>query len=137
MVVGGTRSLDLPPCSGALCSPSMWRLFWVVAAHRIVMVTFTLSCSSLSLLRHPPHTHLLAMGLNVAKCNLGEVKRDYASQWSPLLIICGVGLGLFQGPSIFTALLLSSIRFAHVVFACSCVKAFFAPSPSLPLVGSW
>ena len=35
----------------------------VVAAHRVVMVTFMLACGSLSLLRHLPHTHLLAMGL--------------------------------------------------------------------------
>ena len=33
------------------------------AAHRVVMVTFTLACGSLSLLRHLPHTHLLVIGL--------------------------------------------------------------------------
>ena len=53
----------------------MWRL-WVVATHSVVMVMVTLSCSSFSLLRHLPHTHLLAMGLNVAKCNLVEVKQE-------------------------------------------------------------
>ena len=38
--------------------------------------------------------------------------------------ICGVGLWLFQGHSIFTPLLL--------VFACACVKAFLLPAlPSL------
>ena len=35
----------------------------VVAAHRVVMVTFTLTCDSLSLFSHLPHTHLLGMGL--------------------------------------------------------------------------
>ena len=37
----------------------------MVAAHRVVMVTFMLACGSLSLLRHLPHTHLLAMGLTI------------------------------------------------------------------------
>ena len=77
----------------------------MVATHSVVMVMVTLSCSSFSLLSHLPHTHLLAMGLNVAKCNLGEVKRDDASQWSPLLIICGVGLGPFQDPSFILRML--------------------------------
>ena len=33
------------------------------------------------------------------------ITQDNAGQRSPLLIICGAGLGLFQGPSIFTAAL--------------------------------
>ena len=33
------------------------------AAHKVVMVTFTLACGSLSLLGHLPHTHLLVIGL--------------------------------------------------------------------------
>ena len=48
------------------------------------------------------------------------------------LIVCGAALRLFQGPSIFTALLWWSSHFACVVFACACVKAFFLPAlPSL------
>ena len=43
-----------------------------------------------------------------------------------------VGLGLFQGLSIFTALLWRSSHFAHVVFACAPVKALLLPAlPSL------
>ena len=65
--------------------------------------------------------------------------RQYCTgQWSPLLIIFWLGLGLFQGPSIFTALLLRSSHFVRIVFACACAKAFFAPSSSLPpLGGPW
>ena len=33
------------------------------AAHRVVVVTFTLACASFSLIWRLPHTHLLAMGL--------------------------------------------------------------------------
>ena len=47
-------------------------------------------------------------------------------------IVCGAALRLFQGPSIFTALLWWSSHFACVVFACACVKAFLFPAlPSL------
>ena len=35
----------------------------VGAAHRVVMVTFTLPCGFLSLLKHLPHTHLLTIAL--------------------------------------------------------------------------
>ena len=49
-----------------------------------------------------------------------------------VLIVCGAALRLFQGPSIFTALLWWSSHFACVVFACACVKAFSLPAlPSL------
>ena len=69
----------------------------------------------------------------MAKCNLGEVKtRDTAGQQFLLLIVCGAGLALFQGPSIFTALLWRSSHFIHAVFACACAKAFWLPAfPSL------
>ena len=49
-----------------------------------------------------------------------------------VLIVCGAALRLFQGPSIFTALLWWSSHFACVVFACACVKPFLLPAlPSL------
>ena len=35
----------------------------VGAAHRVVLVTFTLACGFLSLLKHLPHTHLLTIAL--------------------------------------------------------------------------
>ena len=70
---------------------------------------------------------------------LNVITQDNAGQRSPLLSVSGAGLGLFQGGSIFTAALLwrRSSHFACMAFACACVKAFFAPSPSLPLGGSW
>lgn len=72
MVVEGTRSLDL-----LFAEPFFLKeLGDLFETLRVVMVTFTLTCGSLSLLRHFPHTSLLAMGLNVAKCNLGAVKQE-------------------------------------------------------------
>ena len=67
----------------------------------------------------------------MAKCNY--TRSDNAGQRSPLLIICGAGLVLFQGPSIFTAALVRrSSHFACMAFACACVKAFLLPAlPSL------
>ena len=49
----------------------------VVAAHRVAMVTLALSSAAfLPTIRIStiPQPHLLLMSLNVAKCNLGEVK---------------------------------------------------------------
>ena len=45
-----------------------------------------------------------------------------------MLIVCGVGFELFQGPSILTALLWRSSHFARVVFACVCVKVALVPA---------
>ena len=64
------------PVRGPLCSPSTpWSSVLVVAAHRVVMVTLH-ACLRLPHrpYRHLLHTHLLAMSLNGAKCNLGEIK---------------------------------------------------------------
>ena len=36
----------------------------------------SLNCSRFHFTMHLPHTHLLSMGLNVAKCNWGEAKHD-------------------------------------------------------------
>ena len=49
----------------------------VGAAHRVVMVTFTFTCGSLSLLKHLPHTHLLTIALKTTKTN--KEKEPYLS----------------------------------------------------------
>ena len=36
----------------------------------------SLNCPPFHFTMHLPHTHLLSMGLNVAKCNLGEAKHE-------------------------------------------------------------
>ena len=36
----------------------------------------SLNCPPFHFTMHFPHTHLLSMGLNVAKCNLGEAKHE-------------------------------------------------------------
>ena len=52
---------------------------------------------------------------------LNVITQDNTGQWSPLLIVCGAGLGLFQGRGIFTAALLwRSSHFACMAFACAC-----------------
>ena len=49
-----------------------------------------------------------------------------------VLIVCGAALRLFQGASIFRALLWWSSHFACAVFSCACVKALLLPAlPSL------
>ena len=62
-----------PPVRGFLLSPSTLEsyVFWVVPARRVAMDT-----SLLCLRRSGPRfqARLLAMSLNVAKCNLGKVK---------------------------------------------------------------
>ena len=64
---------------------------------------------------------------------LNVITQDNTGQRSPLLIVCGAGLGLFQGRGIFTAALLwRSSHFACMAFACACVKGFLLPAlPSL------
>ena len=74
MVVGGTGSLDL-----LVQGP-----FVLLAFGDFLGGCYSQGCHGyrhaflqfLRLLSHLPHTHLLAMGLNVAKCNLGEVKQE-------------------------------------------------------------
>ena len=67
---------------------------------------------------------------------LNVITQDNAGQRSPLLIVCGAGLGLFQGGSIFTAALLRrSSHFACMAFACACVKAFLLPALPFLWVG--
>ena len=68
--------------------------------------------------------HLVEGQFNVAKCNLARWKHK-TMQASGLCgyIIYVAGLGLFQGPSIFTALLGRSSHFTRIVFTCLLLPA--------------
>ena len=55
---------------------------------------------------------------------------DKAGQGSPLLIVCGAGLGFFR----------ATVFLQHSCSCCLCLclcQSLFAPSPSLPQSGSW
>ena len=71
-----------------------------------------------------PLNHLVEGQFNVAKCNLARWKHK-TMQASGLCgyIIYVAGLGLFQGPSIFTALLGRSSHFTRIVFTCLLLPA--------------
>ena len=71
-----------------------------------------------------PLNHLVEGQFNVAKCNLARWKHKTMRA----IGLCGyiiyvAGLGLFQGPSIFTALLGRSSHFTRIVFTCLLLPA--------------
>ena len=71
-----------------------------------------------------PLNHLVEGQFNVAKCNLARWKhKTMRASGLCAYIIYVAGLGLFQGPSIFTALLGRSSHFTCIVFTCLLLPA--------------
>ena len=69
-------------------------------------------------------THLTCQGMLLHENSLDNMTHTQGSQrfFIGKRLVCGVGLGLFQGPCIFTALLWRSSHFVLVVSACARAK---------------